>query len=168
MSITVRHDDMLKFVVGIGDMVVSREPRAMLETHSLGSCIAVAAFDARAGAVGLLHFQLPQAAKHPEKAEATPFMFGDSGITAMLSRMFELGATRKTLVIKLAGGAAVSGISGTFHIGQRNYMVAKKLLWKNGIFIAAEDVGGGGWRNMRLEAASGRTWIKDSGGEYEI
>ena len=79
-----------------------------------------------------------------------------------------LGAARKSLVVKLAGGAAVADPGGTFNIGQRNLTVVKKLLWKNGIFIAAEEVGANHWRNMRLEIASGRVWVKDARGEFEL
>ena len=168
MSMTAPRIYLDKQIVGISDMKIAFESHMLLETHALGSCIGVAAYDEQAGVGGLLHFQLPLARMHPEKAARNPFMFGDTGLTAMLDELFRLGAARKSLVVKLAGGAAVADPGGTFNIGQRNLTVVKKLLWKNGIFIAAEEVGANHWRNMRLEIASGRVWVKDARGEFEL
>ena len=168
MSTAASRNYVSKLQVGISDMKISNEPQIVLETHSLGSCLGVAAHDAEAGVGGLLHFQLPLSKKNPERAARNPAMFGDTGLTALLEQMYALGAVRKRLVVRVAGGSAPADRDGMFNIGQRNYTVVKKFLWKNGIFIAGEDVGGDRWRNMRLEIGSGRVWIKDQNGEFEL
>ena len=42
-------------IVGVADMKVSRDPRVILVTHSLGSCIGVAVYDPVVKVGGLLH-----------------------------------------------------------------------------------------------------------------
>ena len=66
--------------------------------------------------------------------------------------------------VRLAGGAQVLDSQGVFQIGKRNYLAARKILWKAGILIAAEAVGGEVSRTIRLELASGRLWIREGGG----
>jgi hypothetical protein len=44
-------------------------------------------------------------------------------------------------VVRIAGGAHILNGTELFHIGRRNYLAARKLLWKAGILVAAELVG---------------------------
>ena len=67
-------------------------------------------------------------------------------------------------MVRLAGGAQVLDSQGVFQIGKRNYLAARKILWKAGILIAAEAVGGEVSRTTRLEVATGRMWIREGGG----
>lgn len=158
----------INLVVGVSDMKISSSQSAVLVTHSLGSCLGVAAHDPVAGVGGLLHFQLPLSAKNPMRAQQNPFMFADTGFTAMFEELVSMGASKKNLTFKIAGGACVADKNGLFNIGQRNYVVLKKLFWKNQLFIAAEDVGGDFWRNMKFDINTGRVWIKCPTGEYEL
>jgi chemotaxis protein CheD len=69
----------------------------------------------------------------------------------------------------VAGGANVQETGNDrFAIGKRNLVVLKKLFWKNGILIDAQEVGGASARTMYLEIGSGRTWITTAGKEKEL
>lgn len=155
-------------VVGVGDYKISDSGQGVLVTYSLGSCLGVAAYDPRAGVGGLLHFMLPDSRINPEKAQAQPAMFADTGLTVFLDELFSLGATRKTLQVKLAGGAKVLKDGEFFDIGRRNLMMAKKLLWKNNLPILSEDTGGEASRTLRLRMGDGCILVKDGSGEREL
>jgi chemotaxis protein CheD len=87
-------------------------------------------------------------------------MFVDLGVQALLDSMYALGAGRRTLVAKVAGGAAVFDDRGMFRIGERNYATLRKVLWKNDILITAEDVGGTKARTMYVSVATGRVLLR--------
>lgn len=141
-------------------MAVSSDPEDLLITHALGSCLGIAAHDPHAGIGGLLHVMMPLSKINPEKAEDNPFVFVDTGVPRFLDRLFEGGARKQSLTVMVAGGASVNrSETDRFSIGKRNFVVFKKLLWKNGILISAEDVGGEKARTMRLEIASGRVTL---------
>ena len=53
-------------------------------------------------------------------------------------------------------------------IGKRNYVTLRKIFWKNGILIDAEDVGGSISRTLRLEVSNGRVTVKNRNGEVEL
>ena len=155
---------MNSLVVGISDCKVSRDPEAVLVTYALGSCIAVALYDPAAKVGGLLHYMLPESAIDAAKAEQNPFMFADTGIPRLMETIRGLGGEPKRAVVRLAGGAQVLDSEGVFQIGKRNYLAARRILWKEGILIAAEAVGGELSRTTRLEVATGRMWVHESSG----
>lgn len=159
---------MSTLVVGISDCKISADKDAVLLTYALGSCIAVAIHDPVAGIGGLLHFMLPESSIEPSKAAENPYMFADTGIAGLLKRAREGGANRNRLAVRLAGGAQMVNGHELFQIGRRNYLAAKKLLWKEGLMITAEAVGGEVSRTVRMEIATGRTFIKEGTLETQL
>lgn len=147
-------------VVGISEMLVSDDPDDVLVTHSLGSCVGLVLYDEAARVGGLLHAMMPTSSSNPAKAAENPAMYTDTGTTALLQRLFDLGATRMNLAARVIGAASHLDNNGIFRIGEKNYAVARKVLWKNGILIAAEDVGGSNSRTVYFEVGTGRVRIK--------
>jgi len=150
-------------VIGISEYAVSSDPRETLVTYSLGSCVGLVLYDPIAGVAGLLHSMMPLSKDNPPKAAEHPAMYTDTGAQALLQAMFNAGATRDNLVAKVTGAASQLDEGQLFRIGERNYAVARKVLWKNGILIAAEDVGGGSSRTVYLTVADGRTMVRSEG-----
>lgn len=155
-------------IVGISEFVVSTDPTERLVTYSLGSCVGLALHDPVAGVAGLLHAMMPTAKADPAKAAITPAMYTDAGSMALLQAMFDRGATRANIVAKVAGAASQVDSKNLFRIGERNHMVLRKVLWKNGILIAGEDVGGAISRSIYLDVASGITTLKSAGELREL
>ena len=54
--------------------------------------------------------------------------------------------------------------AGVFDIGRRNYLALRKILWKAGMLVHGEAVGGANSRTVRLEIGSGRLWLRQAGG----
>ena len=106
----------------------------------------------------------------PAKAKALPatprafdWMFADSGMNALLPMMEALGAQKRRLKVKLAGGAAMLNDASSFNIGKRNHAAIRKILWQHGMFIEAEEVGGSAPRTVYLRVADGSLTIKSGG-----
>jgi chemotaxis protein CheD len=142
-------------VVDIADLAVSQDPAATLVTYSLGSCIGVAIWDPAVHVGGMLHYMLPDSQLSPDKARTSPAMFADTGIPKLFRAAYEFGALKSRLVVKIAGGSQLLDDHGTFNIGKRNYLALRKIFWKNGVMIKAENVGGNISRTLRLEIGSG-------------
>lgn len=155
-------------VVDIADAVVSDDPDVELVTYSLGSCVGVAVYDPAVRVGGMIHCMLPLSKVDEDKAKTKPYMFVDTGMSLFLTKLFEAGVTRSNAVVKVAGGASVLDKNGLFRIGERNYTVLRKILWKNGMLIKAEDVGGESSRTIRLEIGSGRFTMRSSGVVVEM
>jgi chemotaxis protein CheD len=150
-------------VVGIGQCEASKDLDTTLITYALGSCIGVALFDPTVKIGGLLHVLLPEASLDPAKAALQPCLYADSGLMVLLDQCLKLGATKSRLRVWIAGGSAVMDSGGVFNIGKRNQLSMRKALWKAGLMIHGEDVGGTHSRTVRLELPDGRFWIRPGG-----
>jgi len=149
-------------------MKIARNPQDVIVTYSLGSCVGLTLFDPVAGVGGMIHCMLPLSKIDPEKARIKPYMFVDTGVASMLGELYALGAQRQNLIAKVAGAGSPLGREETFRIGQRNYTILRKFLWKNNILIEKEDVGGSKARTLYLYMADGRTTVKSEGKEVEL
>lgn len=148
-------------VVGIADCQISADVSAELVTYALGSCIAVAIWDPVAKVGGMLHFMLPESSvDHVSNGRDQPFRYADTGTPMLFRQAYERGADKKRLIVRLAGGAAVVNDGGVFNIGKRNYAALRKILWKAGVMVHGEDIGGTISRTVRLEVSTGRFLIR--------
>lgn len=152
----------MDMIVGVGDMKVSDEANAVLAAYSLGSCIGVGIYDPLSRVGGLLHYMLPESSIDEAKARHAPFLFGDTGIPLLFREAYRLGAVKSRLRVIVVGGAEILDQKGFFNIGKRNCTLLRKLFWKNNVTIDFEDVGGNVNRTLKLELATGTTWLKTS------
>jgi chemotaxis protein CheD len=151
--------------VGVADMVVSKEPDDSIVTHALGSCLGISVHDPVAQVGGLLHVMLPLSTIDPAKAAENPHMFVDTGVPRLFLECYKLGAQKSRVVLKVVGGACAKANpeDDYFEIGKRNFVMLRKLLWKNGVLIKAHDVGGSHSRTMSLHVGSGDVTLQING-----
>ena len=158
----------MNIIVDIADFAVTDKPEATITTHSLGSCIGVTIWDPETKVGGMIHYMLPDSTLSPDKAKIKPAMFANTGVPALFRAAFELGAVKNRLIIKVAGGSSLLDDNGTFNIGKRNYVMLRKLFWKNSLLIEGEDVGGSVSRTLQLDVGTGRVTIRNRNGEVEL
>ncbi len=148
--------------VEIGGLAISADPEDTLISYALGSCLGLAIYDPVARIGGLIHSKVPISRQARPEIGGGPAMCADQGATLLLQGMFEAGARKSRLVVSVAGcGNPVKAI--THDIGTRNYTIARKVLWKNGLFIHAEDVGGEKPRTITLNIGTGAVEISSRG-----
>lgn len=155
-------------VVGVADLAVVAGPDHEIVTYALGSCIGVTVWDPQTHVGGLLHFMLPTSKTNPDKASTTPAMFADTGLPLLFKRSYELGASKSRLVVCAAGGAEVLAGNGHFRIGHRNRTVLRKVFFKAGVLLKAEDCGGNDSRTLTLNLADGTVTVKSRGTETTL
>lgn len=159
---------MIKTDVGIGEYVVSNNPGDTIKTYALGSCVAVVMYDDTNKVAGMIHIALPDSKVNPKKAETRPGFFADTGLPIFLKEMKKKGATRNTSWIKLAGGSNIMDESNTFDIGRRNAIAVKRYLWKNGLGVIKEDIGGNISRTVSIKVSTGEVVVSNSREKWNI
>ena len=140
--------DRRRIKVGVGELAVATGSET-LTTSGLGSCVAVALTDERAGVRGLLHAMLPadDGAKRPT---ARPGKYVDSGIDALIAELREAGAAPSRLEARIAGGAEMLDLTDA--VGPRNVECVERRLETAEIPIVASDVGDDVGRTVRFHA----------------
>ncbi len=150
-------------VVGMADLQTSYHP-CVLITLGLGSCVGIALYDTVTRVSGLAHVMLPSSLQARNNSNLAKFV--DTAIKRMLEEMMQLGAKRRSIIAKLAGGAQMfnfTDMSDMMRIGARNVTAAREQLMELGIPICAEDTGGNYGRTIELHSADGMLVIKTIG-----
>lgn len=160
----------MKQIIGIADMKVSKQPDDVLITYALGSCLGIAVYDEVAKVGGLLHVMLPVSSVNPAKAADNPLMFVDTGVPELFKACYKAGAKKERMVVKVAGGASLQNNAegDQFQIGKRNFLMLRKLLWKNNVLIESFDVGENFSRTMSLDLATGDVVLKINNKETRL
>lgn len=158
----------MQITVGVSDAKASRNGEDVIATYSLGSCIGVALYDPILKIAGLLHFQLPTSTLDANRAAQNPCMFADSGMNELLRQMASLGADKKRLKARIAGGARMLNDATTFDIGKRNHTAIRKVLWQHGLFLDKEDCGGTAPRTLYLKVDDGSLLMKSGGTQTNL
>jgi chemotaxis protein CheD len=158
-----------QLAVGLGEAKISRDPEEVLVAYGLGSCVGIGMYDPVAGVAGLLHAVLPE---HPGETDGNAPKYVDSGVAYLIKLLEGAGAQRRSLQVRVAGGANMltsPGFKQVFNIGDRNVAAARTTLAAKSLAIKGEDVGGHTGRTVRLYPGDGRMTVRVLGNrEREI
>lgn len=155
-------------VVGVGDGRVASAPSEYLVTYALGSCIAAIFYDFRMRLGGMVHLMLPDSSIDPAKASRNPYVFADTGLHTLVTKLYDAGCTRRSLRSCIAGGASMLEHSAHFEIGKRNHLAAKRAFWQMGLLIDSEDVGGAETRSVFLSLRNGQVDLRTGSDKSRI
>jgi chemotaxis protein CheD len=152
-------------VAGMGEMVISAQPDAVITCVGLGSCIAVCAYDKLAKVGGIVHVVLPWS---HSMTRDNPAKFADTAVPLLIKEITKIGGVRDRLTVKIAGGAQIIvavGIKDFFNTGEKNAIEIRAALEKEKIPLAAADIGGSLGRTVRMYLDTGRITIKTVNGD---
>ncbi len=129
-------------IVGISDFKLERNPN-IIATYALGSCVGICLYDNRVKVGGLSHIMLPESSMFCN-SEINRMKFADTAVVDLVDALVRIGADRRRLTAKIAGGAKMFEVQpgspmGT--IGDRNILSVKNILYSLRIPIIAEDTG---------------------------
>lgn len=144
----------MKHIVLVGDLKVGKKGDIIV-TYGLGTSLGLMAYDPVAQVGGLLHAMLPLSKSDPKKAGENPCIFVDTGVPKLFEEVCKAGGEKKRLIVRAAGCSRPSGDSEMFRIGERNFSVLNKLLWKNNVILESEDVGGAANRTVHFDISTG-------------
>lgn len=157
----------MRYVIDVGDMKLGQKGD-LLVTYGLGSCLGLMVYDPVTQVGGLLHAMLPASQINPEKAAQNPHMFVDTGVPSLFKELRAMGGQVPRMKVKAAGCGKIIGRNDIFKIGERNYTVLKRLLWKNNLLLAAEDVGGVASRTVFFDLSTGEVVISSNGKKWSL
>lgn len=154
--------------VGMADMNVCTSPDSLI-TLGLGSCVGIVLYDPIQKTAGLAHIMLPDSKKIINNSNKAKF--ADTGIDVTIDAMLKIGANRRRLIAKIAGGAqmfAFKSDNDMMRIGERNVIATKAKLKQLGIRLVAEDTGANYGRTIEFFPETGALHIRSHGKEPKI
>ncbi len=126
----------------------------------VGSCVCVCIHDPVSRMGGMAHFLLPNRDAYPASA-AREGKFGDLSIPALIRRLESLGASRNSMVAKIAGGARIVMVSDVLDVPRRNVETARRVLLEEGVPLVSQDTGGERGRKVVFDTATGIVTVND-------
>ena len=151
--------------VGMADLKSCKSPE-ILTTLGLGSCVGIVLHDPVTKVSGLAHVMLPDSTQIRNNSNVAKF--ADTAIDKLIGDMIALGANRKRLVAKIAGGAQMFSFDRAnemMSIGERNAKATKVKLKALDIRVLAEDTGANYGRTIEFYSETGDLLIKTIGRE---
>ncbi|MEI6289656.1 MAG: chemotaxis protein CheD [Chloroflexota bacterium] len=149
--------------VGLGEIVISRDPDDIIVAYGLGSCLGICMADPVTKVAGMLHAVLPLWANGMDPMNPASSKYVDSGIEKLLSLLIKEGANKQRLIVRIAGGANMltsPGLKNSFEIGTRNIESAHAIMDKLNLKVKAEEVGGNTGRTVRYYVADCRMTVR--------
>ncbi|MHB8170453.1 MAG: chemotaxis protein CheD [Thermincolia bacterium] len=146
--------------VGMADLKAAKAPVTVI-TCGLGSCVGIALYDPIAKVGGIAHIMLPDSQQSMNKDN--PAKFADTAIPLLIQQLVALGANKRRLVAKIAGGAQMFSFPAAtdiMRIGDRNAKATVIALKQQGIPILYDDTGGNYGRTIELDTCDGKLSIK--------
>lgn len=148
--------------VGMADIAISKDPRIVLASPGLGSCLGLAVYDPVRKIAGLVHIVLPDS--KTSRGTMKPGKYVDTAVPEILEQMIRIGAKKSDMVLKVAGGAKMFTLAdnknSTFNIGQRNFETLDNLLRYMKLPLKAKDIGGNEGRTLSLFTVDGRVSVR--------
>lgn len=127
--------------VGMADVNTCVPPKG-ITTLGLGSCVGVVLYDTVTKVSGMVHVMLPDSTTI--RNNGNPAKFADTGVVLLYEKVIAMGADKRRLKAKIAGGAQMFAFSSgneMLRIGDRNVQAVKQQLRMLNIPIVAEDTG---------------------------
>ncbi len=123
----------------------------------LGSCVAITLWHPVRQFGCMCHFVLPSGATRL----ADRGRYGDTAFALMKTQFGRQGIPLNECVAKIFGGGSMfTNEAALPDIGKRNIAIAHTLLHDAGLTVAAEHVGGNGYRRLYFDVATGDVWLK--------
>ena len=145
--------------VKVADYAVSQGD-VVLASVGLGSCVAIALYDARTCVGGLAHILVPNPAL--ARDTSNPAKFPSTAVPLLVEEMRRRGATTG-ITAKIAGGASMFASlmpAGGINMGERNAVATRQALQAAGVPLVAEDIGGEHGRSVYFHLRDGRLEIR--------
>ncbi|NLN15978.1 MAG: chemotaxis protein CheD [Firmicutes bacterium] len=143
--------------VNIGEIkVLAQEGR--LVAIGLGSCVGLILYDELAKIGGMAHVFLPTNRKGG--ANQHPGKFADTAVSAMVEQMAAMGAQKRRLKAKMAGGSQLFSYGASvMDVGRQNVEALQRELQAAGIPLVASDVLGSRGRKLIFDVGTGQVLV---------
>lgn len=126
---------------------------SILKSEGIGSCVVIAAYDAKKKLGAIAHVMLPATSKKDNDYEPNT-RYADDAINALLADMGRAGSTVEDIEVCLAGGANVLKRDDDA-ISNDNSDSVIKLLREKAINVVAKSLGGTERRSVSLDVETG-------------
>jgi chemotaxis protein CheD len=148
------------YIIHPGEFYAAAEP--ILISTVLGSCVAVALYDAKTRIGGLNHFMLPGSLDSKSFMMSETGKYGMFAMELLINELIKMGASKPRLRAKVFGGGHVlrNEVGRDGGVPQSNIRFAFDYLETESIPVETSDVGGTVGRKIFLDPLTFKVMLK--------
>jgi len=136
----------------------------------LGSCVSACIRNPRLRIGGMNHFLLPIANGRTDdswdKGPGRATRYGSASMEHLINRILAAGGSRGELEVKIFGGGRI--LAALTDVGADNVKFVRDYLRREGMHLAAEDVGAGVARHVQYFPLTGRARVRHLNTHQEV
>lgn len=121
----------------------------------LGSCVGVAIYCPKLKLAGLAHVVLPDSGDR----DGPVGRYANLAVPHLVTQFACRNVSSSSLLVRIAGGAAMFGRSGPLQIGANNIEAVKMAIAQAGLKVSGEHLGGTKGRRMSINVATGDVFV---------
>ena len=133
--------------------VRAQRGKGILKSSAIGSCIAIAAYDAVENIGAMAHVMLPGTAP-ADKKNSEKTKYAANAIDTLIGMMIDLGTKKDNIEVVIAGGANVLKKSDDT-ICESNIKSTLEILKEKQLHIKEQAIGGTSRRSISLDVENG-------------
>jgi chemotaxis receptor (MCP) glutamine deamidase CheD len=118
------------------------------------------------GFAAMLRFSVPEERNVSSQQIETLWNFADQAITLLFQNIWAMDLPKEDITVFAMGGADVSG--RTFGRGKQLALAVRRSLWKHGIVLKGNDLGGVQKRLVWLDSSSGRLIVRSTSPKFDL
>ncbi|HSC78727.1 MAG TPA: chemotaxis protein CheD [Chitinolyticbacter sp.] len=127
----------------------------------LGSCVAIVLRHRKRAVAGVCHFLLPERIVVPRGVWTLDGRYGEDAFRLLMAQLRRNGHDPDEFEAKLFGGARVFDTQTVQEsVGEGNARYARRLLKQAGMRLVCSDLGGNGYRYLRVDVGRGDVWVR--------
>ena len=146
--------------VNAGEVVVSKAAADVLTTSApVGSCVAVCLWIRPRASAACCTSSGPTRSSIRNGPERSPACFADTGVQLLFDQAAQMGAVKGRCKVRLVGGAEIADREQADRWAKRNLLAVRSVLWRSGVFLDGEEVGGTKARRATLTVSNGEVLV---------
>jgi chemotaxis protein CheD len=131
-----------------------------LRAYGIASDVAVVIHAAGAGLSALVRFTRPDSKADPELARENPWVFADTALPLVLSLLRRYGAEDSGIAIHAISGGDDWADEDSAALSAENQAALRRVLSKENLTLAGEDLAGEAVKSLWFDVASGRLLVR--------
>jgi len=154
-----RHTIPTEIAVGTNECRLARQGERLVARGVLADVV-VTLQAPTAGFAAMLRFSAPEEANVSRARLEALWEFADQALSSLLESVRSMGITASQTVVSAMGGADVVG--RTYGRGKQTALAVQRSLWRHGVILNGNDLGGSQGRVVWLESSSGRLIVRSN------
>ena len=147
-----------EITVSPDDCQITTDSNCRLIARGIESCVTLAVHAPKLGIAALLRFSNPKS--EPSDSLETAGSSADTAVPLLFGHLRKAGIQTSELMVYAVGASVNGNDEASAALAKKNELALRRLLWREGVILTGEDLGGTEPRSLWFDTGSGRVIVR--------